>query len=77
MAKSIDLQPGDTAVIIGIGPVGAREVFCNDCGQLRLWLRAAKPESCGHCASTDVIVGPFGGKELPALKAQWRKLRAI
>ena len=52
-----------------------KEVFCNSCGQLRLWLRPEAPHHCGACASPDIITGPLGGTELPELRAQWRKLK--
>lgn len=51
------------------------ETFCKSCGQLRLWGKPEKPTGCGNCGSSDFVVGPVLGAELPKLREEWIALR--
>jgi hypothetical protein len=50
---------------------GICETFCDDCGQLRLWVRREYPKSCGACGAPDPLVGGVGSRVLTMAKAQW------
>jgi hypothetical protein len=52
---------------------GAREYFCNACGQLRLSL--SRPTACGNCGSFDIIIGEINALDGNKLKADWQKRR--
>jgi hypothetical protein len=49
---------------------GAREYFCNDCGQLRLAM--SRPTECGSCKSTDLVIGEVNALDSSALKTAWQ-----
>lgn len=52
---------------------GAREYFCNDCGQLRLAM--SRPTTCGACESADLVIGEVNALDGNALKKAWREKR--
>lgn len=49
------------------------ETFCENCGQLRLWLRPEAPERCGHCGSAAIIIGKLGSEGMLKRRDEWRK----
>ena len=45
-----------------------RDVYCLDCGQLRLWCKPGIPLTCGGCGSQNIKVGRVGDPELEKLR---------
>lgn len=49
------------------------EVFCDACGQLRLWARLPEqPKACGGCGSDRLTTGPLCGEELAERRRAWQ-----
>ena len=44
------------------------EYYCQNCKQLRLWLRDRKVERCGNCQSSDIVVDSIGSEKLKQLR---------
>lgn len=49
------------------------EVFCHDCGQLRLWLKGVKVEACGNCGSTKIETDKLNSERLGTLRANYSR----
>ena len=54
---------------------GMCETFCDDCGQLRLWVRREYPKTCGACGARDPLVGGIGSRLLTMAREQWKLRR--
>lgn len=49
------------------------EVFCEACGQLRLWARLPEePKACGGCGSDRIATGPLLSEELAERRRAWQ-----
>lgn len=46
------------------------EYFCNVCGQLRLCLNP-KLVGCGHCHSSDIVIGAVGELDVKKMKENY------
>lgn len=45
------------------------EYWCNNCKQLRLFLKEGKPSCCGNCNSKDIVVEKAGRLDADTLRA--------